>query len=298
MTGLKDYLVTYLEGQGIQLGLSVVIISVAAVLFWFVVGFILIKISKAVIFSAFKPKKNGPRALTISKLISNVVKYLIWFIVTIVALTELSIDITPFIASAGVLGLAIGFGAQEIVKDFITGFFLIFDQSFDVGDTIEVDGFKGTVLELGLRVTRIQSWKGEIKIINNGDIQTLINYSKADTMAIVDFGVAYDTDLIKLQDLMEPLLDEIHKKYEQLTERPSFLGVTELADSSINLRIIGRTEPMTHFGIERGIRKDIVVYFNEHDIEIPFPQVVVHSDKNNENDKNDKNNKSDINDKD
>lgn len=279
MKGLREYLVTYLESEGIQLGLSTAIISIAAVLLWIIIGIILIKISRIAIFRIFKPKKNGPRALTISRLISNVVKYLIWFIVIIIALTELNIDITPFIASAGVIGLAIGFGAQEIVKDFITGFFLIFDQSFDVGDVIEVDGFKGTVLELGLRVTRIQSWKGEIKIINNGDIQTLINYSKADTMAIVDFGVAYDTDLIKLQDLMEPLLDKIHKNYEQITERPNFLGVTELADSSINLRIIAKTEPMTHFGIERSIRKDIVVYFKENNIEIPFPQVVVHNDK-------------------
>jgi len=203
---------------------------------------------------------------------------LIWFIIVIISLTELSIDITPFIASAGVIGLAIGFGAQEIVKDFITGFFLIFDQSFDVGDIIEVDGFKGTVLELGLRVTRIQNWKGEIKIINNGDIQTLINYSKADSIALVDFGVAYDTDLLKLQELMEPLLDEIKQSYENITERPVFMGVTEFASSSINLRIMAKTKPMQHFGIERGIRKDIVVYFNKHNVEIPFPQIVVHND--------------------
>lgn len=279
MTGLKDYLVIYLESKGIVLGLSAAIISIAAVIFWIIIGIVLIKISKIIVFRIFRPKKKGPRALTIAKLISNVVKYLIWFIIAIISLTELSIDITPFIASAGVIGLAIGFGAQEIVKDFITGFFIIFDQSFDVGDVIEVDGFKGTVLELGLRVTRIRNWKGEIKIINNGDIQTLINYSKADSIAIVDFGVAYETDLLKLQDLMEPLLDEIHNKYDNITEMPSFLGVTELANSSINLRIIAKTKPMQHFAIERGIRKDIVVYFKQHNIEIPFPQIVVHNDK-------------------
>jgi small conductance mechanosensitive channel len=279
MTGLKDYLVVYLESKGIVLGLSVAIISIAAVILWIFVGIIMIKISKMIIYRILRPKKKGPRALTIARLLSNVIKYLIWFIILIISLTEMSVDITPFIASAGVIGLAIGFGAQEIVKDFITGFFLIFDQSFDVGDVIEVDGFKGTVLELGLRVTRIRNWKGEIKIINNGDIQTLINYSRADSIAIVDFGVAYDTDLMKLQDLIEPLLGEIHNKYENITEMPSFLGVTELASSSINLRIIAKTKPMQHFGVERGIRKDIVMYFKEHNIEIPFPQVVVHNDK-------------------
>jgi len=278
MTGLKDYLVIYLEGRGIVVGLSAIIISLAAVLLWIIVGIIMIKISKLIVYRILRPKQKGPRALTIAKLLSNIIKYLIWFIVLIIALTELSVDITPFIASAGVLGLAIGFGAQEIVKDFITGFFLIFDQAFDVGDVIEVDGFKGTVLELGLRVTRIRNWKGEIKIINNGDIQTLINYSRADSIAIVDFGVAYETDLLKLQELMEPLLDEIHSRYDNITEMPSFLGVTELANSSINLRIIAKTKPMQHFGVERGIRKDIVVYFKKNNIEIPFPQVVVHND--------------------
>jgi len=278
MNGLKDYLVNYLEGYNIELGLATAIIALVAVLLWIIVGIIFIKISKLIIFRIMRPDKHGVRALTVAKLLSNIVKYLIWFVVIIISLTELSIDITPFIASAGVVGLAIGFGAQEIVKDFITGFFIIFDQSFDVGDTIEVDGFKGTVQELGLRITRIRNWKGELKIINNGDIQTLINYSKADSIAIVDFGVAYDTDLLKLQDLMEPLLDQIKNSYENITDSPTFLGVTELADSSINLRVIAKTLPMQHFAVERGIRKDIVVYFKEHGIEIPFPQIVVHND--------------------
>lgn len=278
MTGLKDYLVTYLEGNGIELGLASAIIAIVAVVLWVIIGIVFIKISKLVVFRIMRPDKHGVRALTIAKLLSNIVKYLIWFVVVIISLTELSIDITPFIASAGVVGLAIGFGAQEIVKDFITGFFIIFDQSFDVGDIIEVDGFKGTVQELGLRITRIRNWKGELKIINNGDIQTLINYSKADSIAIVDFGVAYETDLLKLQDLMEPLLDQIKNSYENITDTPSFLGVTELANSSINLRIIAKTKPMQHFAVERGIRKDIVVYFKEHGIEIPFPQIVVHND--------------------
>jgi small conductance mechanosensitive channel len=278
MTGLKDYLVTYLEGNGIELGLASAIIAIVAVVLWVIIGIVFIKISKLVVFRIMRPDKHGVRALTIAKLLSNIVKYLIWFVVVIISLTELSIDITPFIASAGVVGLAIGFGAQEIVKDFITGFFIIFDQSFDVGDIIEVDGFKGTVQELGLRITRIRNWKGELKIINNGDIQTLINYSKADSIAIVDFGVAYETDLLKLQDLMEPLLDQIKNSYEDITDSPSFLGVTELADSSINLRVIAKTKPMQHFAVERGIRKDIVVYFKEHGIEIPFPQIVVHND--------------------
>ncbi|MGS0972640.1 MAG: mechanosensitive ion channel family protein [Candidatus Izemoplasmataceae bacterium] len=277
MTGLREYLVGYLEGNGVNVGLSSAIIAIVAVLLWIIVGIIFIKISKVVVFRIMRPDKHGVRSLTIAKLLSNLLKYLIWFVVAIISLTELNVDITPFIASAGVVGLAIGFGAQEIVKDFITGFFIIFDQAFDVGDIIEVDGFKGSVQELGLRVTRIRNWKGELKIINNGDIQTLINYSKADSIAIVDFGVAYETDLLKLQDLIEPLLNEIKEAYEDITDMPSFLGVTELASSSINLRIIAKTKPMTHFAVERGIRKDIVVYFKKHGIEIPFPQIVVHN---------------------
>lgn len=259
--------------------LTTIIILAAMVVFWILVGVGLSKVIKFLIFQSLKVKKNPARAETIARLLSSISRYVIWFIIIMIILGELNIDITPFIASAGVVGLAVGFGAQEIVRDFISGFFIIFDGEFNVGDVVESDGFKGNVKTIGLRTTILVNWKGETKIINNGNLGNIINYSTNSSIAVVDFGVAYDTDLHKLYDLMPKLLENIEKAYSDIIELPKFLGVTELADSSINMRIIAKTNTMTHFQVERDIRRDIVVYFNDNDIEIPFPQVVLHNAK-------------------
>lgn len=257
--------------------LSAIILTIALIILWIFLGKIIILITKKALFRFLKIENQESKHITIAKLLSDVVRYVVWFIVGIVILTELNIDITPFLASAGVVGLAIGFGAQEIVKDFLSGFFLIFEGAIHVGDVIETNGFKGKVLEIGLRTTTIQNWKGEVKIVNNGDITSLINFSKADSLAIVDFGVAYDTNLQALVEAVEPFLDGVMDKYDEVIERPSYLGITELADSSINMRIIAKTKTMEHFQIERKLRKDLVEFLKSKGIEIPFPQVVIHS---------------------
>ena len=182
------------------------------------------------------------------------------------------------IASAGVIGLAIGFGAQEIVKDFISGFFIIFEESFNVGDVIEADGFKGNVLELGLRITKIRNWRGEVKIIRNGQMDSIINYSKGDSIAVINFGVSYNTDLVKFPKLINKFIGSIDGKYDMVIEKPKYLGITELADSSINMRIIAKTVESQHFQIERDIRNDLVIFCVDNNIEIPFPQLVVHNE--------------------
>ncbi len=257
--------------------LSSLIVLVVVVVVWLIIGLLINKLLASVVKRGLKVSKNDPRALTISKLIINIVRYVVWFIIILLILEQFGVDITPFIASAGVIGLAVGFGAQELVKDFISGFFIIFEHTFDIDDIIEVDGFKGKVLSLGLRTTVLENWKGEVKTISNGSIGSVVNFSRNDSVGIVDFGVSYDTDLVKFNELMNVFVEELEKTYKDLTGKPQFLGVTELADSSINMRIIFTTEPMQYFGLERDIRKDLVAYCSEKDVEIPFPQLVVHN---------------------
>lgn len=278
MDAFKDILLNLFEDLGLSIELSSLVTSLIVVVIWILVGMISIVIVRQILFKIFKIKERGPRALTIGKLTSSISKYVIWFIISMIVLTELEIDVTPFIASAGVIGLAIGFGAQAVVKDFISGFFIIFEESFNVGDVIEVDGFKGNVLELGLRTTKIKNWRGEIKIIRNGDIDSLINFSKADSVAIISFGVSYDTDLTKFPKLMEKFIKSIDGKYDEIIEKPVYSGITELADSSINMRIIAKTVSTQHYQIERDIRADLVIFCVENNIEIPYPQLVIHNE--------------------
>lgn len=277
MDSLREIIYDLFVKLGVFEKISRLLATFMIIILYIIIGLIAIYIVKQVLYKLFKIKQRGKRAITIGKLLSSVSKYIIWFIIGIVILGELNIDITPFLASAGVVGLAVGFGAQEIVKDFITGFFIIFEEEFNVDDVIQVDGFKGKVVELGLRTTVIQNWLGEVKIINNGNISSVINYSKRNSTAVVDFGVAYDTDLVKLQSLMIDFIATLQPKYEVIIDVPTFLGVTELASSSINMRLIAVTNSMQHFQVERSIRKDLVIFFAEHGITIPFPQIVVHN---------------------
>jgi len=278
MEVLKELMAKLLESLNVQLELSNLIISAVVVILWIIIGLISINVVREILFKVFKIRDRGPRSLTIGKLISSISKYAIWFVVTMIIFSELEIDVTAFIASAGVLGLAIGFGAQLIVKDFISGFFIIFEESFNVGDVIEIDSFKGTVLDLGFRTTKLKDWKGDIKIVRNGDINSLINFSKAESTAIIDFGVSYNTDLNVFKVKMEVFIESIKGKYIVVIEPPKFVGITQLDDSSINMRIIAKTNPNQQYQVERDIRGDLVLFFKENDIEIPFPQLVIHNE--------------------
>ncbi|MFW6319435.1 MAG: mechanosensitive ion channel family protein, partial [Bacillota bacterium] len=124
-------------------------------------------------------------------------------------------------------------------------------------------------------VTHVKDWLGSVLIINNGQINKLINWSRNNSTAVIDFGVAYETDLEKFNALIPEFVENLESRYDVITEPATFLGVTELADSSINMRITAKTRPGDQFGLERKIRHDLVVYLTKHDIEIPFPQVVV-----------------------
>lgn len=277
MSDLKTFFFNLFSNVGMLDTISNLFATLIIIIIYIFLGIIFLNILKQILYKVFKIKSRGPRAITIGKLLSSVSNYLVWFIMGIVILGELSIDITPFIASAGVIGIAIGFGAQEVVQDFITGFFIIFEEEFNVGDVIEVEGFKGKVLELGLRTTRIQNWLGEIKIVNNGSIKSIINFSKRNSTAVVDFGVAYGTDLSVFPTLMDEFILQLQAKYPIISEPPKFLGVTNLDSSSINMRLIAVTASMQHFQVERDIRRDLVLFFNEKEITIPFPQIVVHN---------------------
>ncbi len=254
-----------------------VIAMIILSLVWILIAIITNIIIKKTIFKLLRVKEDELRLLTLAKLLTNIFKYVVWFIASMIILSIFGIDLSPFIASAGVGGLAFAFGAQELVKDFISGAFIIFEDEYKVGDVIEIESFVGTVKSIGLRTTIIENWKGQQKIINNGQIKSIINYSKSNSVAIIDFGVAYDTEMNVLFNLMDNFTIIIQEKYKDIIEKPQFLGVTELADSSINMRLIAKTRTLSHFSIERNIRRDLVQYLIENGIEIPFPQVVVHN---------------------
>ena len=189
----------------------------------------------------------------------------------------MGVNTTAVLAGIGIVGLILGFGAQSLIEDIITGAFIIFEGQYVNGDIIILDDFRGTVRNIGVRTTTIEDAGGNLKIVNNSDIRNFQNRSRNRSVAACEVSVAYDTDLKKLDKVVAeglPLMYEAHKDLYQ--KEPVFLGVTALADSGVNLKFIVDVREEDVFKAQRQLTRDIWALFMEKGIEIPFPQVVVH----------------------
>ncbi|WP_409272861.1 mechanosensitive ion channel family protein [Neobacillus sp. SCS-31] len=251
-----------------------------------IVSGILIKIGKAAIHKAFDLRLKMPlrvterREATLVKLLDNILSYAIYFIAFVMILTELTIDVKAMLAGAGIVGLAVGFGAQNLVRDVITGFFIIFEDQFSVGDHIRIDTFEGTVESIGLRTTKIKSWTGEVHILPNGSITQVTNYSLNNSMAVVDIGIAYEEDIEKAEKIILEIIAKLANVHEDMVKPPELVGVQNFSPTEVTLRVVAETKPMKHFAVARMIRKEIKRGLDQHGIDIPFPRMVMYSREN------------------
>ncbi|MCM3441924.1 mechanosensitive ion channel family protein [Metabacillus halosaccharovorans] len=251
----------------------------------FIIASVFIRIGKIAISKIFLFRGKSPlrisvrRENTLAKLLENILTYVVYFIAIIMILETVGIKIGPLLAGAGILGLAVGFGAQNLVRDIITGFFIIFEDQFSVGDFIRVSTFEGTVEEIGLRTTKIKSWTGEVHILPNGNITEVTNFSIHNSVAFVDISIAYESDISEAERVIQELLLEIQDKYEDIVSPPELLGVQNLGASEVILRVTCEVEPMKHFHISRMLRKDIKTRLDERGIEIPYPRIVMYNRK-------------------
>lgn len=205
------------------------------------------------------PLKFDPRRTkTIGRLIGNLISSVVNFFVIILILSQFGFNLAPILAGAGVLGLAIGFGAQSLVKDVITGFFIIFEDQFAVGDVIQTGAFKGTVEEIGMRVTRIRNFTGEVHIIPNGLITQVTNYSNYNSLAIVDVTIAYETDLEKAQQITRQTLHKVYENSDLIVKEPAILGVQAVTNTEVTLRISAECRPNTQAEAIRGMNLELM----------------------------------------
>lgn len=250
------------------------IISTLLVIF---IALSVMKISKTTLNRVgLKESPYKRRKRTIAKVTNSIIKYIIGILMILIVLSIWGVNVAPALAGLGIIGLVIGLGAQRFINDLISGFFIVFEHHFDVGDKIEVQGFKGEVTSIGLKTTKLRNWKGEIKIVNNGEISTLINFSRNPSVAVVEFGIAYKEDAQKAMDILNQELPKLRLEFPVIIEDPKILGVIDLASSSVNMRAIAKTLNEEHYAVERAMRKRIKEILDENHIEIPFPQVVVY----------------------
>ena len=257
--------------------------SVLKIIAILIITGLFIRIGKIAIRNFFKVRTRGPlriterREATLMKLLENVLTYVVYFIAIMSILAAMAIDVKAMLAGAGIVGLAVGFGAQSLVKDIITGFFIIFEDQFSVGDYVRIGQFEGTVEEIGLRTTKIKSFTGEINILPNGSIVEVTNFSLYNSVAVLDIGIAYEGDIEYAEKVLQEYLDTTTEKYPELVKTPELLGVQQFGASEVVMRIVAETLPMKHWYIGRQLRKDIKLLLDQHGIEIPFPRMVMYS---------------------
>ena len=227
---------------------------------------------------AIDPRRQ--RAMTVSNLIVSAARYVVWTIAAIMVLAEIGIDIGPLLAGAGIAGLAIGFGAQTLVKDVISGIFLLFDDILHVGDLITFGSTTGTVEGISLRLIKVRKFDGELVMIPAGELRTFGNKSMGFARAIVPVGVSYEQDLDEILEALNEVAQEWaalpENQDRMLEEAPQVQALMDLGDSAVTARIIVQVVPGEQFPAERDLRALVKRRFDERGIEIPFPRRTVY----------------------
>jgi small conductance mechanosensitive channel len=215
--------------------------------------------------------------------LQNVVRYIVFMLIAMIILTivlhELGIDLAPLFAGAGIAGIVIGFGSQSLVKDFLTGIFVMLENQYRVGDWVKVGEASGSVQKVTLRITRLRDGDGNLHVIPNGQVTHVINYTKDWARAVLDVGVAYGEDVDRVMEVLEDIGREMaadEKLAPSITEPLEVMGVQALADSAVLIRIRFKTDPDARWRIQREMRRRVKNRFDAEGIEIPFPHVTIY----------------------
>lgn len=230
-------------------------------------------------FITHKVKTKNKRSYTVAKLLHSIIKYTIMLIAVFAILSTWGINVTAALAGVGVLSLVIGLGAQDLIKDLLAGMGIVFEDQYEIDDVVEINGFKGKVLEVGLRTTKLINNSGEIRIIRNGQISEVSNFSRSYSLAVVIASISYEESIDKVITLLDEHLPSLKDNYKQIIEGPVVTGVDKLNESSVDIKITAKTEPEEHYAVQRALNKFIKDLFDEHNIEIPYTQIVVHGEK-------------------
>lgn len=239
---------------------------------------VVIFIESLVVFILKKIKCENKRINTVMSITANLLKYIAAIVVFCGILSMLGVNIGTILAGLGIIALIIGFGAESLIADVVTGMFILLDNQYNVGDIIEINGFRGYVSDIGIRTTCVTDTGGNVKIINNSDMKNILNRSDNASKAVVDFPISYETDLTKLEEQIPELLEKIYKNRKDLfVSVPKYLGVSALSASSVDLKFIAEVKEQDIYSGTRALTRDLFVGMKEIGIECPFTQVDIHT---------------------
>ena len=214
------------------------------------------------------------RLRTLSKLFKSIANYAIYFIAIITCFDMVGFSVTTILAGAGIVSLAVAFGAQSIVEDLISGIFIVLENQYSVGEYVQIDAVQGLVKEIGMKTTKVETCDGHLMIIKNGSIGTVVNHSRSAQRGYVVVGIAYEENIPNAIAVMERACATIAERFkEDLGELPNVQGVVDLADSSVNIRTTFTSWNWTHLVIERALRQEIKTELDKAGVEISYPKV-------------------------
>ncbi|MBO7376848.1 MAG: mechanosensitive ion channel family protein [Clostridia bacterium] len=241
--------------------------------------FSVIAAESLLVFLLSLPNPKHHRTKSIISVLSSLLKYVAAIVILCWGLSIIGVNVATIVASVGIITLIVGFSAESLIADVVTGAFMIFENQYNVGDIIEIDGFRGTVTSIGIRTTSITDAIDNVKIVNNSAITNLINRSNRVSYSIIDIGIPYPTDLEKLEKDIPELMEEIYKKHPDLMNAvPTYFGVQSLADSAVVLRFGVQVEEKDIYRGARILNHDVWLGFRKLGVECPYPQVDVHMD--------------------
>jgi small conductance mechanosensitive channel len=277
---LQNVLLPWLKTDGLEVALVVIAVLVIRKFGKVVVEKI---VRKSVPADAFmRPEDEEARENTLIQILNGIISVLIWVVAVMMILSSLGVNIAPLLAGAGLLGVAVGFGAQYLVRDIITGLFIILENQYRVGDVISLDGTSGTVERVTLRTTILRDMDGVVHHVPNGEIKITSNKSRDWARVNLVIGVGYNEDLDKVERVVNKTGEDLANDpawSDKIVEAPVFLRVDKLNDSSVDVRILGKTMPNDQWAVTGELRKRIKIAFDKEKIEIPYPHRVVYTQK-------------------
>ena len=222
------------------------------------------------------------KAKTVSSLVRSLIKYITIIAVICIILVIWGVDVIGIVAGVGILTLIIGLGCQSLIQDVISGMFIVFDDYFAVGDTVIIDGFRGTIVDVGLKTTKLQDFGGNIKSITNSSILTVVNMSRLRSVASVTLSVSYNEDVERVEALIINEIEELKKKIPNIIDGPWYKGIDNITASSIDFLVLAFVSEDNRFQVTRDLKREFYLLFKKNNVQIPYTQVTVNpeDDKN------------------
>ena len=244
-----------------------------------IIGYILYKIISKMV-SKYLSKQAGKdkkKKQTMIGIINNIIKYFFIIIILLIILDAFGVDTMALITSLGVIGLVAGLAVQDTLKDFVSGMAIVFESQYFVGDIVEINGFKGEVISLGLKTTKLKAPTGEVKILANRNIIEVINYSISNVSATVSFQISYEDDIEKVEQILNKLFIKLNKEMTNIKGEISLYSITDLCDSGVELKAGVDCEASKVLEVKRYLLKEIKKELDKNKITIPYPQMVIHN---------------------